>query len=57
MDHVDNYMNVFLKLYRGNNKAVEGKGIDNQMYSTKEYQKEGRARMVTYLETISTTVS
>ena len=42
MDHVDNYMNVFLKLYRGNNKAVEGKGIDNQMYSTNKYDDKFR---------------
>ena len=37
--------------------VVEGKGIYNQMYYNKEYWKEGRGRMVTYLKNIYTTVS
>ena len=39
------------------NGAMEGRGVYNHMYSSKEYCEKERGRMDTYLETTSTTVS
>ena len=37
--------------------TVEGKGIQHQMYSRKDFQEEGIGGMNTYLETTSTAVN